>query len=207
MRSPQALIGTVGTIATLALVAACSKKAPETGPAPLSADSIARLRASDSVAKAMAAANAAQATKDSIAKANSDAALAAAAAAAAKKAALKQDMTSQIYFDFDKSTLTDSAKAKLDRKIAILNANPGVGVQIEGHTDERGSSEYNLALGQQRAASVKRYLTQHGIADARITIISYGEEKPAAQGHDETAYSVNRRAEFVITVGEVATAP
>jgi peptidoglycan-associated lipoprotein len=82
-----------------------------------------------------------------------------------------------------------------------------VGVQIEGHTDERGSSEYNLALGQQRAASVKRYLTQHGIADARITIISYGEEKPAAQGHDETAYSVNRRAEFVITVGEVATAP
>jgi peptidoglycan-associated lipoprotein len=207
MRSPQALIGTVGTIATLALVAACSKKAPETGPAPLSADSIARLRASDSVAKAMAAANAAQATKDSIAKANSDAALAAAAAAAAKKAALKQDMTSQIYFDFDKSTLTDSAKAKLDRKIAILNANPGVGVQIEGHTDERGSSEYNLALGQQRAASVKRYLTQHGIADARITIISYGEEKPAANGHDETSWSHNRRAEFVITVEGLANTP
>ena len=204
MRHSLALIG---TIVTLAAVAACSKKAPETAPAPLSADSIARLHATDSVAKAEAAMKAAQATKDSIARANSDAVLAAAAAAAAKKAAVKQDMTSQIYFDFDKSTLTDSAKARLDRKIAILNANPGVGVQIEGHTDERGSAEYNQALGQQRAASVKRYLTQHGIADARITIISYGAEKPAAMGHDETAYASNRRAEFVITVGEVATAP
>ncbi len=204
MRRSLALIG---TLVTLASVAACSKKAPETAPAPLSADSIAKLHAADSVAKAEAAAKMAQATKDSIAKAQSDSAIAAAAAIAAAKAALKQDMTSQIYFEFDKSTLTDTAKAKLDRKIAILNANPGVGVQIEGHTDERGSTEYNLALGQQRAAAVKRYLTQHGIADSRITIISYGEERPAAQGHDETAYAMNRRAEFVITVGEVAKAP
>ena len=112
-----------------------------------------------------------------------------------------------IFFDFDKSTLTDSAKKVLDRKIQIMNANPGVGIQIEGNTDERGSAEYNLALGQQRAASVKRYLTQHGIADSRITILSNGEEKPADQGHDETAWSHNRRAEFVITVGDLAPTP
>ncbi len=200
-------LAVLGTVVTLAAVAACNKKAPETGPAPLSADSIAKLHAADSAAKATAAANAAQATKDSIAKANADATAAAAAAAAAKKDALKHDMASTVYFDFDKSTLTDSAKAKLDRKIAIMNANPAVGIQIEGDTDERGSAEYNLALGQQRAASVKRYLTQHGIADARITIISMGEEKPAAPGHDETSYSQNRRAEFTITVGELAATP
>jgi peptidoglycan-associated lipoprotein len=88
-----------------------------------------------------------------------------------------------------------------------MNANPKMQIQIEGHTDERGSSEYNVALGQQRAASVKRYLTQHGIADGRITIISYGEERPAATGHDETSWSHNRRAEFVITVEGLANTP
>ena len=72
---------------------------------------------------------------------------------------------------------------------------------IDGHTDERGSDEYNLALGQRRAATVKRYLIDHGIADARIETISYGEERPVAQGNDESAWSQNRRAEFEITAG------
>ena len=125
----------------------------------------------------------------------------------AKARAARAEFAYAVYFDFDKSALTDSAKKVLDRKIQIMNANPGVGIQIEGNTDERGSAEYNLALGQQRAASVKRYLTQHGIADSRITILSNGEEKPADQGHDETAWSHNRRAEFVITVGDLAPTP
>jgi peptidoglycan-associated lipoprotein len=190
--------------AALAALSACSKKAPETAPAPVNADSVAQAHAADSAAQAqVAAAAAAAAAKrraDSIANAP-------AAAAAAKAAALRAEIATTVYFEYDKSVLTDSGKKLLDRKIAILNANPAVQIQIEGHTDERGSSEYNVALGQQRAASVKRYLVQHGITDARITIISYGEEKPAANGHDETSWSQNRRAEFVITVEGLTNTP
>jgi peptidoglycan-associated lipoprotein len=72
---------------------------------------------------------------------------------------------------------------------------------VSGHTDERGSDEYNLALGQRRAAAAKAYLVQHGIADSRIETISYGEERPVAQGSDDAAYAQNRRAEFEITAG------
>jgi peptidoglycan-associated lipoprotein len=192
---------------SIALVAAvaCSKKAPETAPAPAAnADSVAKARAADSAKAAQAAAAAAaKAHDDSIAKVRTDSI----AAVQQRADMLKSGFAVPIYFDFDKSTLTDTAKAVLDKKIKILNANPSVTVQIEGHTDERGSSEYNMALGQRRAASVKRYLTQHGIADSRIMIISYGEEKPAAAGHDETSWSQNRRAEFVITVGQLSNTP
>ena len=83
----------------------------------------------------------------------------------------------------------------------MLNANPGLRLRIAGHTDERGSDEYNLALGQRRAAAAKRYLTQHGIAENRIEIISFGEERPAQQGSDESAWSQNRRDEFEIAAG------
>ena len=200
MRTTSFLTAAVVAAATLA---ACSKNAPETAPAPAAApnpDSVAKARAADSAA-------AAQAKAAAMAKARQDSIDAAKAALDQAKAAARAEFAYAVYFDFDKSTLTDSAKKVLDRKIQIMNANPGVGIQIEGNTDERGSAEYNLALGQQRAASVKRYLTQHGIADSRITILSNGEEKPADQGHDETAWSHNRRAEFVITVGDLAPTP
>jgi len=200
----RSLMLAAGAVLTLGALGACSKK-PETAPAPtVNADSVAKAHAADSAAAAQAAS---KARADSVAKAQADAAAAMAATQQKAKSALKTEVASTVYFDYDKSALTDSAKKLLDRKIVILNANPSVGVQIEGHTDERGSSEYNLALGQQRAAAVKRYLTQHGIADARITIISYGEEKPAAAGHDEPSYSKNRRAEFVITIGELSNIP
>jgi len=200
MRTTSFLTAAVVAAATLA---ACSKNAPETAPAPAAApnpDSVAKARAADSAA-------AAQAKAAAMAKAHQDSIDAARAALEQAKAAARAEFAYAVYFDFDKSTLTDSAKKVLDRKIQIMNANPGVGIQIEGNTDERGSAEYNLALGQQRAASVKRYLTQHGIADSRITVLSNGEEKPADQGHDETAWSHNRRAEFVITVGDLAPTP
>ena len=200
MRTTSFLTAAVVAAATLA---ACSKNAPETAPAPAAApnpDSVAKARAADSAA-------AAQAKAAAMAKAHQDSIDAARAALEQAKAAARAEFAYAVYFDFDKSALTDSAKKVLDRKIQIMNANPGVGIQIEGNTDERGSAEYNLALGQQRAASVKRYLTQHGIADSRITILSNGEEKPADQGHDETAWSHNRRAEFVITVGDLAPTP
>jgi peptidoglycan-associated lipoprotein len=91
--------------------------------------------------------------------------------------------------------------ANLDRKAAILNANSGLRIRISGHADNRGSDEYNLALGNRRAAAAKRYLTSKGIADGRIDIVSFGEEKPVAMGEDEGSWSQNRRDEFEVTSG------
>ncbi len=106
-----------------------------------------------------------------------------------------------VHFEYDQAELRADDKAVLDAKVPILMANRDVTIRVAGHTDERGSDEYNLALGQRRAAAVKAYLTQHGVADARIETISYGEEHPLAQGADESAWSQNRRAEFEITAG------
>lgn len=107
-------------------------------------------------------------------------------------------LNEHIYFDFDKSTLTDSAKVTLKAKAAWLMANPNVTVTIEGHCDERGTSEYNMALGDRRARSARSYLMDLGIRSRRMTTISYGEEKPIALGHNEAAWAKNRRAQFVI---------
>jgi peptidoglycan-associated lipoprotein len=114
---------------------------------------------------------------------------------------LRNALREVIHFDFDESDLRDDARARLDAKLPILVANPGVTLRISGHADERGSDEYNLALGQRRAAAAKRYLTERGVADNRIETVSYGEEQPAAAGSDEAAWAANRRAEFEITTG------
>jgi peptidoglycan-associated lipoprotein len=110
-------------------------------------------------------------------------------------------LTAMVHFDYDQSDLRPGDRSILDAKVPILQANSGVMISVAGHTDERGSDEYNLALGQRRAAAVKAYLVQHGVADSRIQTISYGEERPIAQGNDEAAYSQNRRAEFAVTSG------
>lgn len=110
-------------------------------------------------------------------------------------------LVAPIYFDFDSDALSDVARSSLDRKLAILDGNPGTRLRIAGHADERGSDEYNLALGQRRAAAAKRYLVQRGIGDARIDIISFGEERPAVEGSDESAWSRNRRDEFEVVSG------
>lgn len=107
--------------------------------------------------------------------------------------------TEPVYFAFDDYSLSASAQSALNTMADALKANAGAVVQIEGHCDERGSIEYNLALGERRANSVKNYLTQMGVDAGRLTTISYGEEKPAADGHDESAWGKNRRAEFVVT--------
>lgn len=120
---------------------------------------------------------------------------------AAALAAARNTITAPVYFDFDKSDLTEQAKAVLDAKIPILNANPGLQIRIAGNCNARGSDEYNLALGQRRAATAKRYLTDHGVDGARIDLISYGKERPAVEGDSEDAYAKNRRDEFEITAG------
>ena len=88
--------------------------------------------------------------------------------------------------------------ATLDAKTAVLLANPSISLVVTGHTDERGTAEYNLALGQRRAATVKRYLVGKGVAEGRMTTRSLGDSQPAVQGSDEAAYQQNRRAEFEV---------
>ena len=102
----------------------------------------------------------------------------------------------RIYFDYDSSTLSADARATLQEDYQTLRSTPSLRVEIEGHTDERGTNEYNMALGQKRANAVKNYLVQLGITSSRIETISYGEELPAVVGHDESAFSKNRRAQF-----------
>ena len=112
-------------------------------------------------------------------------------------------LTATIYFDYDRSDITDDARTKLDAKVPVLTQNVAVRIRISGHTDSRGSDEYNLALGQRRAAAAKRYLTDRGIDGGRIEIVSFGEERPKCSDEAESCFSQNRRDEFEITVGQI----
>ncbi len=105
-------------------------------------------------------------------------------------------LTAKIHFGFDSSVLSDSAKSMLDQKVRLLRANDKLRVEISGHADERGSDEYNLALGLRRAAAAKAYLTAYGVSADRITIISYGSERPVDTASNEAAWARNRRDEF-----------
>ncbi len=104
-----------------------------------------------------------------------------------------------VFFDFDSSSLSSSARNTLEENAKYLKLTDQVDIQLEGHADERGGHQYNLALGERRARAVKEYLTALGVADSRISIISYGKEKPISFGHDDSSWSQNRRANFVIT--------
>jgi peptidoglycan-associated lipoprotein len=193
---------TLAVVSVLALDA-CHKK-PEPGPEPSvrtgtptttttvsgpNADSIRRAEEEDARRRAE---DANRRRADSIA---------AAEAAMRNAGAARAALTATVHFAYDQSDLRPEDRAILDAKVPILQANPGVMIQIQGHTDERGSDEYNLALGQRRAAAVKRYLIDHGVAESRLQTITYGEERPVAQGNDEAAFAQNRRAEFEITAG------
>jgi len=123
--------------------------------------------------------------------------VAAADMAPSDSAAVLTSPLETIYFDFDSWILTAPAREALARNAEWLRKNPDVVVTLEGHTDERGSDAYNLALGEQRAKSAQKYLTTLGIDAVRMDLMSYGEEKPAVDGHDESAWSRNRRVEFI----------
>ena len=104
-----------------------------------------------------------------------------------------------VRFDYDSPQLNPSEQGKIDAVVAYLQSNPTHGVIVEGHCDERGSNEYNLALGERRSLAVRAAMISAGIDGARVQTRSYGEERPVAFGHDEGSWSVNRRAEFVFT--------
>ena len=112
---------------------------------------------------------------------------------AARRAAFEDE---EIHFDFDKYVLSPQAMMILDDKAAYLREHSGVRVLVEGHADERGSNEYNLALGDRRANSAKSYLVKSGVAESRITTISYGEEQPLCMQRNESCWSRNRRGHF-----------
>jgi peptidoglycan-associated lipoprotein len=112
--------------------------------------------------------------------------------ATASNSALKE-----IYFDFDQYNLSSDARATLKKSGDWLRSNPSVRVEVEGHCDERGTSEYNLALGAKRAQAAKDYLVSLGVAPGRVSTISYGEEIPVCREHDESCWSKNRRDRFV----------
>jgi peptidoglycan-associated lipoprotein len=182
----------LGAITTLD---ACRRK-PTPEPVPVTnADSIARERArQDSIRLANEAAAARErARQDSIRLANE--------AAERELASMRTALTASIRFDYDQDDLRDDARATLEAKLPILNANPGLRLRIAGHADERGSEEYNLALGQKRAASVQRWFAERGIDAGRFELVSYGEERPVCTQSDESCYAQNRRAEFEVTAG------
>ena len=114
---------------------------------------------------------------------------------------VKATLAAMIHFDLDKSNIRSADAGILDQKVAILQANPELKIRVAGHCDERGSDEYNLALGNRRAQAAKQYLVSHGIDASRIETQSWGEEKPLVDGHDESAWSQNRRDEFEVTSG------
>ena len=100
----------------------------------------------------------------------------------------------RVFFDFDRSNLKDDARATLDRQAGWLGKYPQVNVQVAGNTDDRGTEEYNLALGQRRANSARDYLVARGVAGSRVTTISYGKDRPTALGDNEEAWAQNRNA-------------
>jgi peptidoglycan-associated lipoprotein len=114
---------------------------------------------------------------------------------------VRNTLAAVIHFDLDKSNIRSDDMGALDQKVAILQANPDLRIRIGGHCDERGSDEYNLALGNRRAQAAKQYLVSHGIDASRIETQSWGEERPAVDGHDEGAWSQNRRDEFEVISG------
>ena len=195
--TPRLAVLSLAAVSILA-AGACKKK-PQTAPVPaVNQDSInAENARRDSIARAD------QARRDSLAReqARADSIARARQQMEDAMASARNTITAPVYFEFDRSDLTSDDISKLDAKIPLLNANPSLRIRVAGHTDSRGSDEYNMALGQRRAASAKRYLTQHGIGTARIETVSFGEERPAAQGTDESSMAQNRRSEFEIIAG------
>jgi peptidoglycan-associated lipoprotein len=190
----------------IASATACAKKEPPPPPTPMVdstaiRDSINRARMEqmrrDSISRAEEARRRQQQIADSIANANRMMA----EAAERDAAAMRSTITTVVNYDFDKADLRPDTRAALDMKIPILVANPALTIRIAGHTDSRGSGEYNLQLGQRRAAAARDYLAARGVAASRVELVSYGEERPVCQMADEGCWSQNRRAEFEITAG------
>jgi peptidoglycan-associated lipoprotein len=116
----------------------------------------------------------------------------------AAKMKAKEVLEVSVYFDYNQAVLTDQAKATLSKKAEYLVKNPNIKVTIEGHCDERGSNEYNLALGERRASAVTKYFATFGVPKDQMKTITYGKEKPVCFEHNESCWTKNRRASIVV---------
>ena len=115
----------------------------------------------------------------------------------ANQEALIANAGDRVYFDYDSSALDSSDKDILNRQAAWLKTNAALTVTVEGHCDERGTREYNMALGERRGKAVADYLTMQGVSSSQLEVVSFGEERPAVEGDGEAAYSKNRRVEII----------
>lgn len=194
---------TVGATVILLAAAACGGGQPEVvAPAP-DPDSIAREQARrDSIAAAQARADSirrAQEEADRIARQRRADSL---AAVRAENEAVMEMVARRVHFDFDKSVIRPGQDTEVvEQKLAIMQANAGLQLEITGHCDERGTDEYNMALGMRRAVALKQFLVDRGVAESRITVRSRGEEQPLDSGSNEEAWQMNRRDEFRVISG------
>jgi len=176
---------------TTVVIAACSGNQPVEDPAPVAVNVVDSQRIKDSL----------QAIQDSIAAAERQRAEDAERDRQRRIAEARSVLEAEVYFDYDESEIRSDQQALMREKAEILRASPQVQLRIEGHTDERGSTEYNLALGSRRAGSVRDFFSGFGLPEARFATVSLGEEQPAEQASTEQAWSRNRRAVFRITAG------
>jgi len=197
---PVSLLFMIGLGAAV-VAAGCGKKNTEQVSPVVNADSAAQAEQARRDAEA-----AAQAERDRLARAEAERlagqkAADSAAAAASVATEVRNMVAAMIHFDYDKSNVRPDDAGILDQKVAVLQANPELRIRVRGHCDERGSDEYNLALGNRRAQAAKQYLVSHGIDASRIETQSWGEERALVDGHDEGSWSQNRRDEFEIIGG------
>lgn len=181
-------------LAALVVAAACGGNEPAPPPAPTgpTPEELERRR-QDSIARAQAAEEARQRAEQERMERE----------AARRAESLRRTLQEVVYFDYDESTVRSDSTTQnlLQAKAEILRNNPAVSLRMEGHADERGTSEYNIALGNERAEAVIQALSAFGLDSSRFTSVSYGEERPVAQGSTESAWARNRRVEFVVTAG------
>jgi peptidoglycan-associated lipoprotein len=176
---------------TLGSTVACSRNPEPEGPTPEQieaqrrAEEDARRAAEQAEAERRAAADAARAGE----------------AAARETAAAREILEERIHFDYDRSAIRSDAEQRLMRKVAVMRANPSVRLRIEGHADERGSIEYNVALGQRRAEAARAFMVNYGISADRLETVSWGEDRPLVRASNEEAWAQNRRNEFRIIAG------
>ena len=190
----------IGPVMAAILVAgACGGDPPPPPPPPPGPDMESLRAYQDSVRRAQEAAAAEAARRQAEAAAEAE--------RQRRVAAARATLEEMVFFDFDMSQIRPDAEAVLRRKAEVLRASPQVRLRIEGLADERGSTEYNLALGNRRAESVRQFLTGFGISADRFEIVSFGEDRPLAQGSNEQAWARNRRGQFVIIAGQNAINP
>ncbi|MFI5235595.1 MAG: OmpA family protein [Gemmatimonadales bacterium] len=191
-------------LAAAILLSACGSSPKPEQPVPQANTGPAQPAINADSARAAQEAAARQAQQDAAQRAREQAtrdSLAAAQRAAAAGAEVNTALATAVHFDFNKADIRTDDQSVLDYKARILQANAALRIRVNGYADERGSDEYNLALGMRRATSAKRYLVNKGVADGRVDVFSYGEDSPVDPGHTEEAWAKNRRAEFQILAG------